>query len=89
MRPGSTQRPPASTTSVPAGTGRPAPTPVIRPSSIRTVPFSIGSPVTGTTRPPTIATLASVTVLLTAVPLQPPAVGPPWTILPPPAQRDE
>ena len=67
MKPGSTHFPVASTISVPEGAVKPGPsTAAIFPSRSRTVPPSIGSPSTGTTRPPTIAVplLVSVTRLI-------------------------
>ncbi len=48
-KPGSTQLPVASITSIPSGTSRPAPIALIRPSVTITVPPAMGSPVTGTT----------------------------------------
>ncbi len=56
MKPGSTHDPVASMTGTPSGTASPAPTAAIVPSVTRTIPPSIAGPVTGTTRPPTIAT---------------------------------
>ena len=57
MKPGSTHLPVASTTSTPLPTRTFEPTAAILPSVTSTVAFSIGSPSTGTTYPPTIATL--------------------------------
>ncbi len=54
-RPGSTQLPVASITVAPAGTARFAPTAVIFPSAMSTVPLSMAAPLTGTTRPPRMA----------------------------------
>ncbi len=70
MKPGSTHLPVASTRAASAGGVKSGPaTAVIFPSVIRTVPPSIGSPSTGTTKPPVIAML-----LRTSVPA---AFGPP------------
>ena len=63
MKPGSTHLPVASTTATSAGTVKPGPsTAAILPSRSRTIPPSIGSPSTGTTRPPTIAVPVLVSV---------------------------
>ncbi len=63
MKPGSTHFPLASTTTTSEGTVKPGPSmAVIFPSRNRTVPPSIGSPSTGTTRPPTIAVSLLVSV---------------------------
>src|SRR5260221_4704755 len=62
MKPGSTHLPAASTTSALSGTAKPGPsTATIFPASSRTVPPSMGSPSTGTTRAPTIALLIPAT----------------------------
>src|ERR1700733_12793813 len=65
MKPGRIHLPAASTTSVPAGTAKPGPSPAaIFPPRSRTVPPSIGSPSIGTTRPPMIAVSLAVSIAL-------------------------
>src|SRR5579862_6756008 len=72
MKPGSTHSPVASTTVTPDGTANPGPsTAAIFPSRSRTVPPSIGSPSTGTTRPPTIAVSVTRPILGPANPANP------------------
>src|SRR5579859_6432490 len=72
MKPGSTHFPVASTTATPDGTANPGPsTAAIFPSRSRTVPPSIGSPSTGTTRPPTIAVSVTRPILGPANPAGP------------------
>src|ERR1700761_3122513 len=63
MNPGRIHFPVASTTSTSSGTAKPGPLmAAILPSRSRTVPPSTASPSIGTTSPPTIAVLTSVTV---------------------------